>query len=449
MHPNAQCLLRLADVVAKLERTMVKIHEGSAYQNERIPKRILARSRDALENPKMAGHRTAQFVRKWDITPLADGSQSILSHEGKYRMAINLLDSVKDALAGQVADQIGSAIGLDKQQTASALKAVVPMMIGGMMKKASTPSGASELSKALQDTDTSILDNLGGLLGGGEKSSGPDLMSMGAKLIPMLFGSNQGNIVSTLVKLLGVNEKSIGSLISLVLPIVMAVVGKQAKSAGGFDVGSLTNLLGGQKNFLAGAVPSELQGALGMVGDLASSASRTAEAATSSNPLQWLLPLIAVAVLGYIGYNFLTNKPQAEQPQAEKTTTPQAGVTTAETTKEDTLTLPSLPAVPDLTDVKKSLTATFEGLTGTLEGIKDEDGAKNALGKIEEAAKAYTQLGVDKLPAVAQTALAPFLKPYLTKLQEVIDGLYAIPGVKDIIDPVLGPMIKTVQSVGG
>jgi hypothetical protein len=359
-------------------------------------------------------------------------------------MAINLLDSVKDALAGQVADQLGSAIGLDKQQTASALKAVVPMMIGGMMKKASTPSGASELSKALRDTDTSILDNLGGLLGGGAKSSGPDLMSMGAKLIPMLFGSNQSSIVSTLVKLLGVNDKSIVSLISLVLPIVMAVVGKQAKSTGGFDVGSLTNLLGGQKNFLAGAVPSELQGALGMAGDLASTASRTAEAATSSNPLQWLLPLIAVAVLGYLGYNFLF-----KNQQAEKTTPPQVGAVTTDTLKEEMAKLPNLPAVPDLTEVKKTLTATFEGLTGTLEGIKDEDGAKNALGKIEEAAKAYTQLGVDKLPAVAQTALVPFLKPYLTKLQEVIDGLYAIPGVKDIIEPVLGPMIKTVRAVGG
>jgi len=347
-------------------------------------------------------------------------------------MAVNLLDSVKEALAGQVADQLGSSIGLDKQQTASALRTVVPMLLGGMMNKASTPSGASELSKALRDTDTSILDNLGGLLGSSASSS--NLISLGTKLLPMLLGSAQGNIISTLVRLLGINDKSIGSLLGLLAPIVMAVVGKQAKSSGGFDVGALTNLLGSQKSFLANAVPSELQGALGMVGDVASKASRTVETATASNPLQWLLPLIAVGVLGYLGYNYLFNK-----PQAAKTTPPNAGVASPEVPKVD---------LPDLTDLKKSLTSTFEGLTGTLEGIKDAEGAKSALGKIEEAAKAYGGLGVDKLPAVAQTALVLFLKPYLKKLQEVIDVLYKIPGVKDVVDPVLGPMVKTVQAVG-
>jgi hypothetical protein len=365
--------------------------------------------------------------------PSIHGLTVTLSSSEENRMAINLLDSVKDALAGQVADQLGSAIGLDKQQTSSALKAVVPMMLGGMMKKASTPGGASELSKALQDTDTSILDNLGGLLGGG--SSSTDLVSMGTKLLPMLFGSSQGSIIAALVKLLGINEKSIGSLLGMLAPIVMAVVGKQAKSAGGFDVGSLTDLLGSQKNFLSGAVPSELQGALGMVGDLASTASRTAEAATSSNPLQWLLPLVAVAVLGYLGYNFLSNN----KPQAEQTTPPNTGVAVPEIPKVD---------LPDLTNLKKSLSATFDGLTGTLEGIKDEEGAKGAISKIEEAVTAYGGLGVDQLPKAAQSALAPFLKPMLTRLKGVLDTVYAIPGVQGIIEPVIGPMLKTVESLG-
>lgn len=357
-------------------------------------------------------------------------------------MAINLLDSVKDALAGQVADQLGSAVGLDKQQTASALKAVVPMLIGGMMKKASTPGGASELSNVLKDTDTSILDNLGGLLGGGGGSSGPDLMSMGGKLIPMLFGSDQGNIVSTLVKLLGLNEKSIGSLLKLLVPIVMAVVGKQAKSSGGFDIGALTNLLGGQKNFLAGAVPSELQGALGLASNLASSASKTAETAASGNPLQWLLPLIAIGVLGYLGYTYF---PKGNDNKNVTPPTPPASI--SGNSLEATI-LPDPPALPDLNDLKKSLTSTFEGLSGTLEGIKDVDGAKSALSKIEDAAKNFGGAGIDKLPAVAQKALVPFLKPYLAKLQDVIKVLYEIPGVKDVIDPVLGPMVQAVEAVG-
>jgi hypothetical protein len=360
-------------------------------------------------------------------------------------MAINLLDSVKDALAGQVADQLGSAVGLDKQQTASALKAVVPMLIGGMMKKASTPGGASELSNVLKDTDTSILDNLGGLLGGGGGggSSGPDLMSLGGKLIPMLFGSDQGNIVSTLVKLLGLNEKSIGSLLKLLVPIVMAVVGKQAKSAGGFDIGALTNLLGGQKNFLAGAVPSELQGALGLAGNLASSASQTAQTAASGNPLQWLLPLIAIGVLGYLGYTYLFKGKEVDNATQTATAKIQSS------TDVDTPSMPVTPELPDLTNLKSTLTSMFGELTGTLEGIKDVEGAKNALSKIEGAAKTFGDSGIDKLqPAIRKELIAPFLKPFLSKIQDAVKVLYDIPGVKEVIDPVLGPMLQAVEAVG-
>ncbi|MCU0707838.1 MAG: DUF937 domain-containing protein [Pirellula sp.] len=354
-------------------------------------------------------------------------------------MAMNLMDMVKDAITGQVADQLGSAVGLDKKQTASALEAVVPMLLGGMMKKVSTSGGASELSAALRDTDTSMLDNLGGLLGGGS-SSVSNMIAMGTKLLPMLLGSSQGNIISALVKMLGINEKTIGSLLGLLAPIVMAVVGKQAKAAGGFDVGALTNLFGSQKDILSKALPSELQGVMGLVGDVSKTASRgvesatrAAEAASSSNPLQWILPLVALAVLGYLGYNFLFNRPQ-DATTAVAPTTP----------------VPEVPKVdlPDLTDLKKSLSGNFEILTNTLEGIKDVDGAKSALTKIEEAASSYNKLGVDKLPAAAQTLLGPFIKPYLTRLLEVVEGLYKIPGVKDVIEPVLGPMVKAVQAVG-
>lgn len=352
-------------------------------------------------------------------------------------MALNLMDMVKDAITGQVATQLGSAVGLDKKQTATALEAIVPMLLGGMMKKVSTPGGASELGAALRDTDTSMLDNLGGLLGGGS-SSVSSMVSMGTKILQMILGSSQGNIVSALVKLLGLDEKSIGTLLGLLAPIVMAVVGKQAKSSGGFDVGSLTDLFGSQKDLLSKAMPSGLQGVMGLVDNATSTASRaagtvasTAEAATSSNPLQWILPIAALAVLGYLGYTYLFNKPQ----DAQTTTTPN-------------VTVPSLPQaeLPDLTDLKRSLSTSFEGLTNTLEGIKDVDGAKNALAKIEEAASAYTKLEVDKLPAASKTLIVPFIKPYLTRLLEVVEGLYKIPGVKEVIEPALGPMVKAVQA---
>ncbi|MEI8213712.1 MAG: DUF937 domain-containing protein [Planctomycetota bacterium] len=367
-------------------------------------------------------------------------------------MAVNLLDLVKNAVSGSIGDQLGSLVGIDKSKSASAIESVVPVLLGSLMKKASTPSGASELSKVFKEQDTSILDNLGGLLGG---SGASDMLSMGTKFLPMLLGSSQSSIISTLVKLLGYNTSTVTSLLGYLAPIVMSVVGKQAKAAGGFDPGAITDLLKGQSNFLGKALPNELKGAMG-VADLfggkvnepvrATTTAPTKAAESSSNPLAWLLPLIALAALGYLGYTFFNQKP-AEKPVDKKPSTVTSGTRMNE--KPDAkMELPSIDTSM-LDDLKKKLSGTFDGLTGTLEGITDIDTAKGALSKIEEAAKAYEGLGIDKLPAAAKTGLIPFLKPYVSKIGELIEKLYIIPGVKDIVEPAIGPMLKTVTGLVG
>lgn len=359
-------------------------------------------------------------------------------------MAINLLDMVKSAVAGQVAEQLSSAVGIDKSKASSAIDAVAPVLLGGLLKKASTPSGASDLSKMFKEQDTSILDNLGGLLGGGGSSSGVDLMSMGAKFLPMLLGSSQGSVISALVKLLGFNEKSITSLITMLAPIVMSVVGKQAKSMGALDPSALTSLLGSQSNLLSSALPKELSGVMGLADVLGGKANAAVQAATqatqeAANPLKWLLPLGIVGLLGFLGWQLLNNKP-AEQTDKKGSTPSAVSAGGADV---------QLPSLPDLTDVKKGLDTTFGGLTQALSGITDVDTAKGALSKIEDAAKAYAGLGIDKLPAAAQTGLGPFIKPYINSVKELLEKLYIIPGVKDVIEPAIGPMLETVNKLVG
>lgn len=359
-------------------------------------------------------------------------------------MAINLLDMVKSAVAGQVAEQLSSAVGIDKSKASSAIDAVAPVLLGGLLKKASTPSGASDLSKMFKEQDTSILDNLGGLLGGGGSSSGVDLMSMGAKFLPMLLGSSQGSVISALVKLLGFNEKSITSLITMLAPIVMSVVGKQAKSMGALDPSALTSLLGSQSNLLSSALPKELSGVMGLADVLGGKANAAVQAATqatqeAANPLKWLLPLGIFGLLGFLGWQLLNNKP-AEQTDKKGSTPNAVSAGGADV---------QLPSLPDLTDVKKGLDTTFGGLTQALSGITDVDTAKGALSKIEDAAKAYAGLGIDKLPAAAQTGLGPFIKPYINSVKELLEKLYIIPGVKDVIEPAIGPMLETVNKLVG
>jgi len=382
-------------------------------------------------------------------------------------MAINLMDLVKTAInTSGVADQIGSAVGLDKSKTNSAIEAAIPVLLGGLVKKAATPSGVSELSNIFkkQDAEPSILDNLGSLVSGGANSK---LLGLGTSLLPMLLGSSQASIVSVLMKLLGLGDKSVLGLLGSLAPIVMGVVGKQAKSAGGFDASILTNLLGGQSNLLSAALPNELKGVMGLAdlgkaaSDAVAGAGRAAEKATqqatnaAAGSFNWLLPIAALAALGLLGWVMMSG---GKKKDAVAPTTPAVSSATAPAVKPPSADVAA--ALPDLSgielpggmsieDLKKKLTGSFDGIGEILGTIKDVDTANAAKSKLEEATKAYADLGMDKMPSAATGLLAPFIKPYFEKVGGVLNTLYAIPGVKEIVEPVIGPMVESVAKLVG
>jgi hypothetical protein len=352
------------------------------------------------------------------------------------QMAINLLEMVKAAVTGPIVEQIGAVLGLDRGKASAAVNAVLPVLLGGMMKAASTPSGAAELAKSLSSQDSSVLDNFGSQLSGGNSSS---LMAMGAKYLPMLLGSNQGAVVGSLTRMLGVGSESINSLLGMLAPVVMAIVGKQVK-VGGLDAGSLARLLSGQAEYLAPAIPSEMRSSMGianLTGD--SSAPRkkeTAAVAREVSPLAWALPLVGLGLIGLLAWNMFKSPPKEPvEPavrEAAKVVVPEIPV-------------PALPTV-NIDDLKAKLSTTFNGLTGALESIKDEASATSAVAKLKEAADQYNALGLDKLPETVKTALGPFLKPLFEKVKAALENAYALPGIKGVIEPVIGPMVDRVSA---
>lgn len=346
-------------------------------------------------------------------------------------MAVNLLDMIKGAIAGQVSESIGSSVGLDKKQSSSALDALIPVLLGGMLKKASTPSGADELSKTIGNQDSSILGNLGDLLGSGKQSS---LIEAGLKLLPSLLGGSQSSIVPALAKLLGISDKSITSLLGLLAPIAISVIGKYVKSQG-LGVSDLTKLFKDQSSFLSSAIPGELQGAMGltsMLGDAASSA----QSAVTNNPLpinkllKWVIPAVVVAGVAYL---LISSMDQPKNLQKAPPTTPPQIV-------GDNINVDKL---------KARVNSTFNALTSSLEGITDETTATEAVEKVKEVATAFDGIGIDKLPDEAKTAVIAAIKPFIVTVNESLKKIYAIPGVQAIIEPVVNPFLEKVTALTG
>jgi hypothetical protein len=167
--------------------------------------------------------------------------------------------------------------------------------------------------------------------------------------------------------------------------------------------------------------------------------------------------LLALGALGFLGYTFMsgTKKEEVKTPVVRTTPTPVPEKAPAIKPAPDVVAAPlelpklELPGGMSIEDLQKKLAGSFDGITTTLGSITDVDTAKGAVSKLEEAAKAYADLGMDKMPAAATGTLAPFIKPYFEKVGGLLNTLYLIPGVKDIIEPVLGPMVQSVSKIMG
>jgi formylglycine-generating enzyme required for sulfatase activity len=104
-----------------------------------------------------------------------------------------------------------------------------------------------------------------------------------------------------------------------------------------------------------------------------------------------------------------------------------------------------LPDGMNIEDLKENFSNSLEIISETLGSITDVDTAKGAVSKLEEAAKAYASLGMDKMNGAETRTLAPLINLYIQDVAGKLESIYSIPGVKEIIEPVLGP---TIQSLG-
>ncbi len=148
----------------------------------------------------------------------------------------SILESLQQQLGPQTIQQLSSAIGADPASTSSAVSMALPALLGGLAQNASQPQGAASLDRALNDHDGSILDNLGGILGGGAAAS------IGGAILGHIFGPKQSTVENHVGQASGLNAQQISQLLMMLAPIVMGVLGR-AKQQSGLDASTLPNVL--------------------------------------------------------------------------------------------------------------------------------------------------------------------------------------------------------------
>jgi outer membrane protein OmpA-like peptidoglycan-associated protein len=237
----------------------------------------------------------------------------ILTKSKSSIMAINLLDLVQGQLGGAAMSQIGKFLGEDSSKASAGMAAALPAILGSVMQKGSTESGAKGIMDLLSSGghDGSMFDNLGSMLGGGNSTN--NMMNTGGTLLNFFMGDKTQAITDLLIKTTGLGKGTMGSVLRMAAPMLIGMIGKQVGKSG-LNAGGLMSLLGGQKDFVKAALPAGMGSLLGFsdMGDaVKETASRAATTTKTANEgksmLSRVLPLALIAALAFAGYKYFTS----------------------------------------------------------------------------------------------------------------------------------------------
>ena len=157
-----------------------------------------------------------------------------------------ILDLLNSDLGKTIISGVAGSTGNDKSKTGSVLTMALPVLMKAMERNASTPEGAEGLMGALNKKhDGSILDNLGDLFKGGVDK---EVQNDGSKILGHVLGQRQQGVEKVIGEKSGLDIGSVGSILKVAAPILMGVLGKQARSNNVSSSNGLGGLLGGAGN---------------------------------------------------------------------------------------------------------------------------------------------------------------------------------------------------------
>ena len=156
----------------------------------------------------------------------------------------SLTDDIFTQISGGALQQISQQLGTGQAQTAGAIAAALPVILGAMGRNASQPDGADALLGALgrdHNSGGGLGDILGAVLGGQQSRQTDGLGQLGH-----IFGGQLPRAEAGLGQATGLGSDKAQMLLKILAPIVMAFLARQV-SARGVDAGGLGQMLGQER----------------------------------------------------------------------------------------------------------------------------------------------------------------------------------------------------------
>lgn len=201
---------------------------------------------------------------------------------------MNLLDMIMSAQGGATKQQLGQQLGLSEDQTAAAIKALLPALSAGLKANTAKPGGIEALLGALQNGQhEQYIDQP-------EVLSRPETIEDGNAILGHLLGSRDMSraVASRASEKTGISDQVLKMALPMVASMVMGSLSKQTKdpniasqlmgalggsqpqppqgssSGGGLLGGLLGGMLGGGRQQAAQVPAQQGGGMMGMLGNL-------------------------------------------------------------------------------------------------------------------------------------------------------------------------------------
>ena len=168
---------------------------------------------------------------------------------------MNILDSIMNAGNGAALRQIGSQVGLDESQTATALSALVPALSAGLQQNLQSADGLSGLIGALSGGNHQrYVDNPAVLGEAGTVADGNGILGhiLGSKDVSRRVAAETGAQT-------GLGPDVMKRMLPLVATLVMGAMSRQASARGASSLATAGSR-GGLLEMLGGALDSNKDG---------------------------------------------------------------------------------------------------------------------------------------------------------------------------------------------
>ncbi len=202
-----------------------------------------------------------------------------------------LIDSVKSYLTAELIGKVAGTLGESENGISKASSGLVASILGGLLSKSGDSGIMNTIFSLLKDgKTTSVLGDLGALIGQGNLAHN-DPKDVAGKFIGTLFGSKVPDLINGVASYAGIKNTSASSLLGMIGPLVMGVLGKKIAS-GGLNLSALTGLLSSEKSSITSLIPAGLGSALGVSSLMGQGQNHSYTKEQSSDRPAWLWPLL-------------------------------------------------------------------------------------------------------------------------------------------------------------